>query len=57
MQANKQLQDVLIGYINDLGFVNNRHSFYRSEYGALGLVYAELIDFDQDGQEELYVLF
>lgn len=57
VQANKQLQDVLIGYMNDLGFVNNRHSFYRSEYGARGLVYAELIDFDQNGQEELYVLF
>lgn len=55
---NNQLAKVLIDIYNSYGIIPENHQFHDS-LGDLGfgIVYSQLIDFDHDGRNELYVLF
>lgn len=54
IKHKQQLLDVLEGVAYGFGVVPDRSSFSDSRYG---LAHAELVDVNQDGQDELYMLF
>jgi hypothetical protein len=54
IKQNQQLLDVLENVSYEFGVVTDNASFSDSRYG---LAHADLIDVNQDGQDELYMLF
>ncbi|WP_404427011.1 hypothetical protein LG296_12740 [Ureibacillus chungkukjangi] len=56
-QANKKLSETLTNLYRKYGVIHPNHK-YEEKLGDLyvGIVYSQLIDFDNDGQEELYIL-
>ena len=50
-----QFQNVLAEAVDTLGFANESGDYVEDEYQT-GVFYAELVDFNNDGFEELYVL-
>lgn len=48
--------NVLTNYVENTNFLGYGQEFISTDY-RYGLVYADLIDFDQDGFEELYVVY
>ena len=57
-EQNSLLAKVLIDISDDYGYIPTNHQFHDvlGDLG-LGIVYADLIDFNNDGRSELYVLF
>ena len=55
--ANKQLSEVLTNLYRKYGIIQANHQ-YDEQKGNLyvGIIYSQLLDFDNDGQKELYVL-
>ncbi|MFP3919116.1 hypothetical protein U5N28_15030, partial [Lysinibacillus telephonicus] len=53
---NKQLATILLDIYENYGVVSPNHSYHESEYST-GVVYTELIDFNNDEKKELYILF
>ncbi|PYF08913.1 hypothetical protein [Ureibacillus chungkukjangi] len=56
-QANKKLSETLTNLYRKYGVIHPNHK-YEEKLGDLyvGIVYSQLIDFDNDGQVELYIL-
>ncbi|MER2191272.1 MAG: hypothetical protein ABS951_09950 [Solibacillus sp.] len=52
---NQSLSDALIQSVYELGIMNDAAILFN-DVDVTGVLYAELIDLDADGQEELYVL-
>ncbi|WP_346235364.1 hypothetical protein MKY04_04170 [Lysinibacillus telephonicus] len=53
---NKQLALILLDIYENYGVVSPNHGYHESEY-TTGVVYTELIDFNNDAKKELYILF
>ncbi len=57
-KENQQLANVLIQLYKTYGVISSNHEYHdRKGDLVVGLVFADLIDFNKDGQKELYVLF
>lgn len=57
-EQTNQLAKVLIDISDRYGFIPQNHQFHDFLGDmAFGIVHAQLIDFNNDGQNELYVLF
>lgn len=54
---NQQLANVITDLYSRYGIVPENHEYHARGELLMGLVYSDLIDFNQDGQDELYVLF
>ena len=55
-KVNEQFNRVLVDLLENYDFMYNNHYYYKFEFQN-GVIYADLIDFDQNGQDELYVIF
>jgi len=57
-RENKQLADIFVQLFKSYGVIPSNHK-YHDRKGDLyvGIVYADLIDFNNDGKKELYTLF
>lgn len=57
-EHSNQLAKLLIGISDHYGYVSENHQFHDSLGDlAFGIVHAQLLDFNNDGRDELYVLF
>lgn len=54
--SKQQFTAVIEDIANRYSFLRNNHTYYSDPH-EIGIVYSELLDFDADGQDELYILF
>ena len=55
VEAHQMAAYTLQELVNNYGYVPDLTEFYSSKY-TMGIVYTELVDFNQDGADELFVL-
>lgn len=56
IKQNHQLANLITDVVSRYGIVSKNYEYQDNYLIELGLVYADLIDFNNDGQDELYLL-